>query len=145
MIDLFRSSVRIGPPRCFQLGRSRRDQAGSLGVWDEETRMARLVASGLVVVVLMLFGSTSVGAAPRSQPLGPSSTISVGSSPYGVAVNPTTNTIYVTNLLSNNVSVINGATNLVTATIAVGTSPNGIAVDPKTNVIYVAHSGGSTV
>ena len=47
-------------------------------------------------------------------------TITVGSGPYGIAVNKTTNTIYVNNCNANTVSVINGATNTVTATIPVG-------------------------
>ena len=43
-----------------------------------------------------------------------------GSEPEGVAVNPTTNRIYVANYDSNNVSVIDGASNTVVATVAVG-------------------------
>ena len=57
--------------------------------------------------------------------------------PYGVAVNPTTNLIYVTNFGGNSVSVIDGATNAVTATIGVGSSPYEVAVNPITNLIYV--------
>lgn len=58
-----------------------------------------------------------------------------------VAVNPTTNTIYAANEQSNNVSVIDAATDTVTATIAVGNSPTSIAVNEQTNFIYVANSG----
>ena len=42
-------------------------------------------------------------------------------------------------------SVINGATNTVTATIAVGAEPDGVAVDATTNTIYVANNGDNTV
>ncbi len=35
-------------------------------------------------------------------------TIGVGDSPYGVAVSPTTGDVYVTNLLSDTVSVLSG-------------------------------------
>jgi len=45
-------------------------------------------------------------------------TISVGSGPTGVAVNSSTNTIYVTNTNASTVSVINGSSNTVTATIS---------------------------
>ena len=72
-------------------------------------------------------------------------TVTVGVSPYGVAVDETTNSVYVANLISNTVSVIDGATDTVTATIAVGTEPSGIAVDETTNTIYVANLVSNTV
>ena len=56
-----------------------------------------------------------------------------------MAVNPNTNRIYVANHDSNNVSVIDGASNTVVATVAVGTGPYGVAVNPNTNRIYVAN------
>ncbi|MGD0478104.1 MAG: protease pro-enzyme activation domain-containing protein [Nitrososphaerales archaeon] len=71
--------------------------------------------------------------------------ISVGSGPYAVAVNPSTNRIYVANYWDNTVSVINGKTNLVMETIDVGGGPSGIAVNPSTNRIYVANYWDYTV
>jgi YVTN family beta-propeller protein len=106
--------------------------------------MGRFVRSGFVALVVMLVGRTSVGAdsaLPAFVPV----TIPVGNTPEGVAVNAVTNTIYVANELSNTVSVIDGATNAVTATVGVGTSPNGIAVNPTTDLIYVANNGAGTV
>jgi len=50
-------------------------------------------------------------------------TIAVGARPAGVATDPKTDTIYVTNIFSGTVSVISGRTNTVVATIAVGNSP----------------------
>src|SRR5215471_12968000 len=58
-------------------------------------------------------------------------TISVGTNPWGVAVNQAGSAAYVTNANSNNVSVIATSTNTVAATIPVGTSPTGIAVAPN--------------
>ena len=72
-------------------------------------------------------------------------TIPVGGAPDVVAVDPTTNTIYVTNANFDTVSVIDGATNTVTATIGVGYEPTGIAIDPATNTVYVANYGSGTV
>jgi YVTN family beta-propeller protein len=64
----------------------------------------------------------------------------LASLPTYVAVNPTTNMIYVGNVDSNNVTVINGATNMVVATVpvggAVGATPRGLVVNPVTNTIY---------
>ncbi len=64
-------------------------------------------------------------------------TISVGSNPDAIAVNPVTNKIYVANFNSANVSVINGADNSV-ATVPADNGPDAIAVNPATNRIYVA-------
>src|SRR5215831_45697 len=78
---------------------------------------------------------------------------------HDVAVNPTTNEIYVTNLGSNTVSKINSNTGNVTnirfetspnGTSPNGTSPNGtypnrIAINPETNKIYVANSDSNAV
>jgi DNA-binding beta-propeller fold protein YncE len=84
-------------------------------------------------------------------------TITVGTAPLGIAVNPTTNTVYVTAAgenaftngggLGDTVSVINGAgcdgadtsaCGQSPAQVTVGTAPWGIAVDPSTNSIFVA-------
>jgi YVTN family beta-propeller protein len=74
-------------------------------------------------------------------------TIPVGSAPNGVAVNATSNKIYVANSSSNNLSVIDGTSNSVVATI---TDPNAVApvavaVNPTTNTIYVANSQSNNV
>jgi YVTN family beta-propeller protein len=72
-------------------------------------------------------------------------TITVGTAPEHVAVNRATNLIYVSNLNSNNVSVIDGATNAVVATIPVGVGPESIDVNSTTNTVYVANSVGASV
>ena len=71
-------------------------------------------------------------------------TVSAGTEPLAVAVNPVTNKIYVANNSSNNVTVIDGATNS-TSTINAGTAPRFVAVNPVTNKIYVANAGSNTV
>ena len=67
-------------------------------------------------------------------------TLNAGSYPYGVAVNPVTNQIYVANVGGNTVTVIDGATN-ATTTVNVGSYPSAVAVNPVTNLIYVANLG----
>jgi YVTN family beta-propeller protein len=69
-------------------------------------------------------------------------TVTTGTNPHGAAVNPQTNKIYVGNLNSNTVTVIDGATNN-TATVAVGQFPNEVAVNPATNKIYVTNLCGT--
>jgi YVTN family beta-propeller protein len=70
--------------------------------------------------------------------------VAVGSQPFSVVVNPLANRIYVANYLSNNVTVINGATQ-TTSTVAVGASPVGMAVDAEAGKVYVGNSQGSSV
>ena len=70
--------------------------------------------------------------------------LTVGSSPAAIAVNPSTGTVYVANSAGNSVSVINGATNTVT-TVSTGTNPVALAVNPLTNTIYVVNSGSNNV
>jgi YVTN family beta-propeller protein len=78
-------------------------------------------------------------------------TVPVGYRPHGVAVNPLTNRIYVSNAgdtglgNSNTVSVINGADNTVVATITVGSEPFGVAVHTGLNRVYVSNRFDGTV
>ena len=68
-----------------------------------------------------------------------------GNQPSAIAVNPVTNLVYVTNKASNNVTVINGASNTYSTTVNAGTQPVAVAVNPVSNVIYVANTGSSNV
>src|SRR6516225_2190272 len=52
---------------------------------------------------------------------------------------------YIANSGSNDVSVIDTATNKVTATIPVGAFPLGIAVTPDGGNVYVTNSNSATV
>jgi YVTN family beta-propeller protein len=67
-------------------------------------------------------------------------TVPAGSAPEAVAVNTVTNKIYVANLLSSNVTVIDGATNSTT-TVPAGLNPVAVAVNEATNKIFVANRG----
>ena len=66
-----------------------------------------------------------------------SSTINVGSAPYGVSVSQDGSKVFVTNANDSTVSVINTSTNAVTATITVGSNPHGITVSPDGSTVYV--------
>ena len=73
-------------------------------------------------------------------------TITVGTSPDGVAVSPDGTTAYVTNIGSNNVSVINTTTNTVTSTITgLGNGPYGVAFSPDGTKAYVTNFVDGTV
>jgi YVTN family beta-propeller protein len=66
--------------------------------------------------------------------------VPVGTNPYyGVAVNPAGTRVYVTNQVSNTVSVINTSTNTVVATVNVGKYPCGVAVNPAGTRVYVVN------
>ncbi len=52
---------------------------------------------------------------------------------------------YITNQRSNTVSVIDTATNMVSATILVGITPFGVAVSPDGSKVYVTNAFSNTV
>jgi YVTN family beta-propeller protein len=71
--------------------------------------------------------------------------IAVGGNPSGVAVDPSSHTVYVANGLDNTLSVIDENTHTVTATLAAGHLPLGVAVDPTTHTVYLPSNGDRTV
>ena len=84
----------------------------------------------------------------------PQPTTPVGAAPYQVAVDETTNTIYVANLDDNTVSVINGdvcngtdtsGCNQTWPIVTVGASPQGLALNPRNDTVYVANRNDNTV
>jgi YVTN family beta-propeller protein len=70
--------------------------------------------------------------------------VRTGSYCQAVAVNSTTNKIYVANNFGHSVTVIDGATNTAT-TLRVGQGPRAIVVNPVTNKIYTANYGSKDV
>jgi fibronectin-binding autotransporter adhesin len=67
-------------------------------------------------------------------------TIGVGNFPGYVAVRGDQAFAYIANQTSDNLSVINTATQSVTQTIATGTSPQGVVVSPSGTTVYVANN-----
>ncbi len=81
-------------------------------------------------------------------------TTPVGAAPYQVAVDETTDTIYVGNSGDNTVSVINGdvcngsdtsGCNQTWPIVTVGASPQALAVNPSNDTVYVANRSDNTV
>jgi YVTN family beta-propeller protein len=70
--------------------------------------------------------------------------IMVGSAPLGVSVSPDGSKVYVADGYDS-VSVINSATNTVTATIIVGAWPNGVSISPDGSKVYVTNEYDETV
>jgi YVTN family beta-propeller protein len=71
--------------------------------------------------------------------------IDVNTFPIGIAVNPSTNKVYVVNEYSNTVSVIDTNTDTVKSTINLGNFPYGIDINPLNNRIYITNRGSNTV
>ena len=72
----------------------------------------------------------------------------VGSYAVGLAVNPTTNMVYVANYVSNTVSVLNATKERLVGTIDLGAqsiNPSELAVNPATNKVYVTTGRNSVV
>ena len=104
---------------------------------------------GMLAVPLAAVGVTAVPAA--ASPIGYTVTATIGmNNPNAVGADPSTHTLYATDGPSpmvggpSSVSVIDEATNTVTATIGVGIAPDAVGVDPSTHTIYVASEGSSS-
>ncbi len=85
---------------------------------------------------------------------GPWPTITVGNMPSGIAIDKRTDTVYVSNVQDNTVSVFNGATcnaentsgcGQTPATVPVGLDPLGLFADPGNHTVYVPNFGGPAV
>jgi YVTN family beta-propeller protein len=108
------------------------------------------------MLFLVLIAGTAY-VAPSLIPVGRASalvtaTVTVGTGPIGIGVNPTTNRIYVADEgvdssgceFCGSVAVIDGNTNTVIATVPVS-GPLGVGVNPVTNRIYVAARNSGSV
>jgi YVTN family beta-propeller protein len=71
--------------------------------------------------------------------------IPVGDEPWCVAITPDGAKVFVTNMASGTVSVINAGTRRVVATIKVGTEPFGCALTPDGKRLYVANQSSDSV
>lgn len=107
------------------------DRLAELSIW--RLAIAALLAALLLAMSLPAAAQTVVW------------TIGVGTQPRYVAVNPTTNRVYVSNSGSDDVSVIDAAANTVVATVVVGANPQDLAVNPATNRFYVVTTGSEGV
>src|SRR5205807_7822721 len=79
--------------------------------------------------------------------------VTAGTDPIGIAVDESTNTVYVVNF-SGTVAVVDGrkcdarhttGCQAALATVRVGAYPQFLAVDDRTHTVYVANSGSKTV
>ena len=70
-------------------------------------------------------------------------TLPMAGNPSVAAIDPSSDTAYVTNG-TNSVSIVDLATQSVTNTITVGSDPTGIALDPTAHTLYVANTGSGT-
>src|SRR5213592_3642757 len=84
----------------------------------------------------LLFLSLAMAVFASSRHASAQTTIAAGNTPVAIAINTVTNKIYVANEFSDNVTVIDGATN-TTRTVAVCKRPQYIAVNTKTNKAFV--------
>jgi len=70
--------------------------------------------------------------------------VSVGNYPYGIAVTPDGNKVYVVNSESNTTSVIDTATNKVNTTVPVGGHPIAVGIGPATKFSSTTESNSTS-
>ncbi|MBP1991013.1 S-layer homology domain-containing protein [Paenibacillus eucommiae] len=105
--------------------------------------LLRHICIGMIIAVLLAAGLPG----SRVEASASSSNVAAGRGPHAVAVNPDTNRIYVANVDSDSVSVLEDSDGgiVTVATVEVGTTPYAVAVNPVTNKIYVANVDSDTV
>ncbi len=116
--------------------------------WLAASNAARAAARRSVsrFAAIAILASLALSFAATAQAQIPAQTVFAGQFPNAVAVNPVTNKIYIANSGSNNVTVVDGATNtFTTVNDTHATSPVAIAVNSLTNMVYVANSGSNNV
>jgi YVTN family beta-propeller protein len=110
--------------------------------------LSACAALAVCLPFLVLSGTQATAESAATAPAGLRS-IALTSIPDGVAVDPVTDTAYVTvrgtSGSDGDIVVINLAKDSITATIQVGQHPTGIAVDPDTDVIYAINYLSDTV
>ncbi|MBV8212333.1 MAG: hypothetical protein JOZ08_03805 [Verrucomicrobia bacterium] len=95
-----------------------------------------LLVIGMVsIVACVAWTERASAASPKNTVI---ANIAVGQIPQEVVVSPDNNSVYVTNDLSNTVSVINAQTDVVEKTISVGKSPYGLAISSDGSTLYVS-------
>ena len=119
----------------------------------DEKRHTIYVANGLSNTISVIDGR-SCNAATTAGCRHPRASIKAGPAPFALVVNEATSSVYVTNLGSTTVSVIDAKNCNATktsgcrrrlATINVGQTPGGIALDPGTDTIYVTGESSDDV
>src|SRR5919198_5007165 len=106
-----------------------------------------------MIVILVLDSVILMSYPVHGQPSEPGranvgvNTLHIGKRPTGLAIDPNTDKVYVTNRDSNTVTVINSTTDKVVANVIVGKGPTGIGIESNTKRVYVANglSGKVTV
>lgn len=103
------------------------------------------LSAGIVITIFSLFSLAPIsvhGSVVGSIRIG---AVDEGYSPFDIAINQVTNTIYATSPDSSTVAAINASTNNLIGTISVGYSPVQIAVNPSTNLVYVGETGTGAI
>ena len=72
-------------------------------------------------------------------------TIAVGSLPSGVAINADCKTAYISNRVSNTVSVVDLAKRAVILSLKTGIGPTGVTVDSENKKLYVANAKDNSI
>ena len=115
----------------------------ALGFNDNNDKLYVMLATGAADVnAVQVYGASSNGLALLNTASLPSGGMAGGG---GVAVNPASDRVFVTNSASNNVSIIDGDSNTVIGVQAVGQFPYGIAVNPLDGAVYVGNGLGDNL
>jgi YVTN family beta-propeller protein len=109
------------------------------------TSVAFVVSMLITIAICMAPAVAPAAAQPGVASLTVVTTISVPASPFGIAVHPTLNRVFVSARNNNELAVINTSNNTLSTTISIGFGPHSVVVDPTASRVYVSHVDGLTV
>lgn len=100
----------------------------------------RMLVLAPIVTLLFLFHSGHAFILPLS-----GTVVVIGGAPDGVIVDTITGNVYVTDIVTNNVTIISGGTNTAISRVQIQTISGGGTFDPVNHEIYITNSGASSV
>jgi YVTN family beta-propeller protein len=121
----------------------------NIGATIGELLIAAVVASPAGHTPLLFVGATDSGnsyfKAINANTGTVEATVSLTSMPYGMAVSPAGDRLFISQPQNNVVLVYDTVSRALISTIAVGSSPDGLAVTPDGRFLYVANNGSNTL
>ena len=96
--------------------------------------MFSIVFAGLIFTLMILISSKGVDHVFGDSVI---STISVEKFPQAIVFNPANNNIYVVNVVSNSVSIIDSIYNDISETLNINNAPLALTYNPSNNATYV--------
>lgn len=107
--------------------------------------LKKVVTVSCIILFISFLFAAFILLPPRLRAQTALATVTGFSQPFGLAITPNSENVYVTNGGQGTVSVINTATHTINATVPVGIGPFGVDITPDGKYAYVTNGGSASV